>query len=251
VLLPIVAAADLGAWGYFYVWRERPASVARIAIRAEPPRGWPGDLVYTLEPSNLPVLAGYRVTNGYVALSPRRAVEVDNPIAQRLAGVDWRKNLRTWERVVDRMPRARIVHQVSVARRNVGPAVAQIDLDRSVVVPMPIDVDAVQDADDVRVVVDRPGRISIGTRTSGRGVLVITERYHEGWRARSSDGRPLPVIRANGDFLGCVVDPGVSEVRLTFAPRSLRVGAWITVATLGMLLLPVAMSWRRSATAPN
>ena len=250
VLLPIVAAADLGGWGYFYVWRERPASVARIAMRAERPPGPAGELVYTPEPSNLPVLAGYRALNAYVALSPRRAVEVDNPIAQRLAGVDWRKDLRSWEPVDDRMPRARIVHQVSVARRNVGRAVAQIDLDRSVVVPMPIEVDAVQGADDVRVVVDRPGRISIGTRTSGRGVLVITERYHEGWRAQSADGRPVPVIRANGDFLGCVVDPGTSEVHLTFAPRSLRVGAWITAATLGLVLLAVVVSWRRTAPVP-
>ena len=214
-------------------------------MRAERPPGPPGDLVHTVEPSNLPVLAGYRVTNGYVALSPRRAMEVDNPIAQRLAGVDWRKTLRSWERVDDRMPRARIVHHVSVARRNVGQAVAHIDLDRSVVVPMPIEVDAVQDADDVRVVVDRPGRLSIRMRTTGRGVLVITERYHEGWRAQSTDGRPLAVIRANGDFLGCLVDPGTSEVRLTFAPRSLRVGAWITAATLGIVLLAVVVPWRR------
>jgi hypothetical protein len=245
VLLPIVAAVDLGAWGYFYVWREPPASLARLTVRADRPPGRPGDLVYAAEPSNSPVLAGYRVANGYVALMPRRAVEIDNPIAQRLAGVDWRKTLLNWEFVPEPMPRARIVHEVSVARRNVGRAVSQIDLDRSVVVPLAIDVDAVQGADEVRVVDDRPGRITISLRTSGRGVLVITERYHEGWRAQSADGRVLPVSRANGDFLGCVVDPGISEVRLTFAPRSLRVGAWISAATLGMCLLAVAVSWRR------
>ena len=248
VLLPIVAAADLGAWGYFYVWRERPASLARLTVRADRPPGPPGELVYLLEASNnSSVLAGYRIANAYVALSPRRAVEIDNPIAQRLAGVDWRRTQRDWERVDNRMPRARIVHEVSVARRNVGRALSEIDLDRFVAVPMPIEVDAVQDADDVRVVTDRPGRLSIALRTSGRGVLVTTERYHEGWRGESADGRPLTVVRVNGDFLGCVVGPGIAEVRLMFAPRSLRVGAWISAGTLGLMLLAVAASWRRGA----
>ena len=49
--------------------------------------------------SNLPVLRGYRVLNAYVALTPAGILDIESPIAQRLAGAAWRKDRDGWTRV--------------------------------------------------------------------------------------------------------------------------------------------------------
>jgi hypothetical protein len=139
---------------------------------------------------------------------------------------------------------------VSVARRNVGRAAFEGVIEVSAVVQRPLALDPVPDADDVRVLVDRPGRMSIAIRTSGRGVLVTTERYHAGWRGRTADGRILPVIRVNGDYLGCVIDAGTTEVTLTFDPQSLRVGAWVSAAALLAIALASAIAWAPATRRP-
>src|SRR5262249_12455679 len=73
---------------------------------------------------------------------------------------------------------------------------------------------------------------------------VVAESYHEGWTAEA-EGRRLPVVRVNGDFLGCVVDTGSHRVSLRFRPRSLVLGRQVTLlglaltaATAGGLLVP-------------
>ena len=49
------------------------------------------------------------------------------------------------------------------------------------------------------------------------------------------DGSPKSVYRVNGDFLGCVVEPGNSEVRLEFRPDSLSRGRLATLAGLALI----------------
>ena len=39
--------------------------------------------------------------------------------------------------------------------------------------------------------------------------------YHSGWQA-TVDGRPVPVLRVNRDFLGCVVEAGRHRLTLDF-----------------------------------
>jgi uncharacterized membrane protein YfhO len=39
-------------------------------------------------------------------------------------------------------------------------------------------------------------------------------------------------VRAYGDFLACVVDPGNARVTLSFEPRSFALGAQISAVTL-------------------
>ena len=46
--------------------------------------------------------------------------------------------------------------------------------------------------------------------TPTRQLLVVSESYHPGWQA-AVDGVPQPVLRVNGDFLGCVVGPGKAD----------------------------------------
>ena len=60
-------------------------------------------------------------------------------------------------------------------------------------------------------------------------LVVISEKYHPGWRA-SVDGNAEAVVQANGDFMGCLVEAGEHEVSLRFDPASLRWGRWVSLA---------------------
>jgi uncharacterized membrane protein YfhO len=76
---------------------------------------------------------------------------------------------------------------------------------------------------------DLPGRIRLATAAPTRQLLVLAESFHPGWTA-TVDGEPGPLLRVNGDFIGCVVEPGRHVLQLRFAPRSYQVGKWISLA---------------------
>jgi hypothetical protein len=80
----------------------------------------------------------------------------------------------------------------------------------------------------------RAGQMAVNVCCSSPQLLVIAESYHPGWRC-TIDGSPAPVYRVNGDFLGCIVEPGNVEVRLEFHPDSLFRGRLVTLAGLGMI----------------
>jgi len=87
---------------------------------------------------------------------------------------------------------------------------AGVDLRRTAIVSEPIDGLGGTPGAAV-VVVDRPGRLVVRTSSDGRQLLAISERFHRGWRA-TVDGRPHAVTRINGDFIGCVVEPGTHAI---------------------------------------
>ena len=89
---------------------------------------------------------------------------------------------------------------------------------------------------------DRPGLIRVQTSSPGRQLLVVSERWHSGWTA-TINGRPAPVLRVNGDFLGCVVGPGPADVRLEFRPASLSNGLRLTACGLGLLVVGLLASF--------
>jgi uncharacterized membrane protein YfhO len=55
-----------------------------------------------------------------------------------------------------------------------------------------------------------------------------------GWRV-IANGRALAPIRVNDAFLGFIVPPGVSDVRVEYAPRSFRLGVIVALLTLAVL----------------
>jgi hypothetical protein len=98
------------------------------------------------------------------------------------------------------------------------------------------------------ILVDRPGRITVLTQAESRQFLVLSESYHSGWRA-TVDGQPTPVIAAYGDFMGCVVESGEHRVQWLFRPRSVIVGAWISLAGIAGLLVQCGIVWLRPRRA--
>jgi hypothetical protein len=108
-----------------------------------------------------------------------------------------------------------------------------------VMVEAPADVVGTEAGDAAgRLVVRR--RDDAGARldvTVGRPTwLVAREPYYRGWEV-TVDGRPVPVHRAGGFFLGVLVPPGAREIALTYRQRGLGGGALVALMTL------VALPW--------
>ena len=90
-----------------------------------------------------------------------------------------------------------------------------------------------------------PERMRISVRAPGRRLLVVSEHYDPGWRARI-DGADAAVHRIDLCVLGVELPAGARQVELRFVPRGLIPGAWAFAATL---LALVALSVRRYRSA--
>jgi uncharacterized membrane protein YfhO len=90
---------------------------------------------------------------------------------------------------------------------------------------------------------DRPGRLAIATAATARGLLVTTERFHEGWHA-TVDGAQTKTVAVEG-FVGCMVEAGQHRVEFRFMPRSFVRGATMSAAGVLFLALGTLITLRR------
>jgi hypothetical protein len=248
-VLIVFVACDQGFWGYSYAYRWGPIqTIADLVAAADvPPNVQRGDLIApSIEggSGNVAVLRGLRLTPGYTGLVSSSVLDPADGLTQQIAGVAWRENGGAWVRVSDSMPRARLV---SAARSTVDVKadVRRIDIAQVALVDPPAPTlagpsDGPGEQGHVRITDDRTGSIILETTTATRQMLILTERFHSGWRA-AQDGDAREVMRVYGYFLGCVVDAGQHRVALTFAPASARYGLQASLAgvalTLGATLL--------------
>jgi hypothetical protein len=70
-------------------------------------------------------------------------------------------------------------------------------------------------------------------------LLVLLERYSSAKKA-TDDGFPAAVVRAQVDFMGCVVPSGDHTVRFSFEPGSLRIGRLVSLVAAMLLLIYIA-----------
>jgi hypothetical protein len=82
----------------------------------------------------------------------------------------------------------------------------------------------------LRVDQSRPNRTVIEAEIAKPAMLVITECWHPGWRAEV-DGRRVPLWQVNYLQQGLWLEAGRHSVRLSFFPRSLRCGAWVSAGS--------------------
>lgn len=242
IALVMFIAIDLGAWGYGYVFQSPPQTVDAIAASANVPRDARSGEYITppanLFQANVGVLRGLRLSAGYAGLIPVSVLDPFDELTARLGGVSWRLVGRTWTRVPDTMARARLVADARVSG-DIRSDVRAIDITTTALVDAPVDLTP-GPAGDARVLVDRPGRIVVHTDAIGQRLLVLTERFHAGWRAATAD-RAWPLRRANGDYLACVVDAGSHDVTFTFEPDSARLGSIVTI--VGLVLVVGVVVW--------
>jgi len=232
--LPLLLVADTFLWGVRYLWHPAPISYARYVAQAPAPTAAvPGDYVYGKNWGNTDILTlkGMRNTFGYAALIPAKALDASDPLVQRLSGARWTtgKDYPNYVAVPDPMPRARLVTQAQVSA-NPAADIKHINIAQTALTDYPV-ILGVGKPGTVQITKDRPGDIEVQTSAPTRQLLVLTESYNAGWRI-TEDGHPLPLLRAYGDFQACVVDTGAHHLVFQFAPKSLRQGAYLSLAGL-------------------
>jgi hypothetical protein len=83
----------------------------------------------------------------------------------------------------------------------------------------------------VEVLEHTPQRVTVRVDAASPGLLVLSDTYYPGWRAEV-DGTAAHIFRANGVMRAVAVAPGSHTVRFTYAPRSFKLGAAISLLSL-------------------
>jgi hypothetical protein len=81
-------------------------------------------------------------------------------------------------------------------------------------------------------------------------VISSSQPFWPGWHVERN-GEQVEPMEVNGAFLGFVVRPGESIVRVHYAPLSFRIGAGVSLITLVILLAPSRISLRRRRRGPS
>ncbi len=179
---------------------------------------------------NIGLIESSRLVGGYVALTPFKVLDYHRPKAIQVAGARWELDARKWSQfAVNPLPRVRLVTLAQISRDPKND-LELIDPTTTALVASAMNLPSGL-AGDAEITIDRPGQIEVRTTCSARRLLVVSESYHSGWEAEIH-GRPTSLLRVNGDFFGCVVEPGVGVIRFRFNPASARIGRSITLASL-------------------
>jgi len=246
--LVLLAGADLGFYGLSYAVYPGVCDLDELIAETPTPPGEPDGRVLAgswcldgrgYRTGNELVLAGWHRADGYAGLDPRKQLDYGRLAALRAAGVRWvKRGSRTariaglrpcgpnWLEVPEPLDRVRLA-----TKKKKGPGLfcAKHPSGRSGKTnQVPFSFSS------VRVLDDRPGCLHIRCDCPSPQLLVVAESYHPGWQARV-EGEPRHVFRVNGDFIGCIVGPGLEHVELTFRPPSLRRGRLASLAGLGLL----------------
>jgi len=95
-----------------------------------------------------------------------------------------------------------------------------------------------------------PGHITIEVPEGEPGVLVVSEGWHDGWRA-SIGGQRVPVWCGDQTLLAVPLENRYDlVVELVFDPPLVRVAAWIGAALWAVLLVGALWPSRRAEPAP-
>jgi hypothetical protein len=93
-----------------------------------------------------------------------------------------------------------------------------------------------------RILRDEPHVVEIEAALAAPGLVVLADTYHPGWVARV-DGVRAPILATNHLFRGVRAPAGMHRIRFEYRPRSLAIGAALTLTTvLGLGL--VALRWK-------
>jgi hypothetical protein len=215
--------------------------------------------------ANQLLVHGMPLVNGYRGgIEPYKRLDYRQAASLRLSSAAWYRELSIgpilpiaglqpygggWYRVPDPLSRVRLVSS-TVASQHPSSDLARIDLSASALTTHPIDLDG-GPAGQASLALEEPGRLRVETEALGQRLLVMAESYDPNWQLRI-DGIPHESERVNGDFLGCVVEPGCHTVEFTFRPQALVYGKFLSAGGLGAcLLIAFWPFWRRRALEPR
>ena len=107
-------------------------------------------------------------------------------------------------------------------------------------------------SDAVQITRYAPEDVEIAARNSAAGLLVLSDQVFSGWAA-TLDGRPVPILTADHALRAVYLPAGAHQVRFVYQPAAFYLGAGVSGAALGLLILLAAWpatSWRRPRRPP-
>lgn len=109
--------------------------------------------------------------------------------------------------------------------------------------------DAARPADEARVVSRGLNHVTVAATAARPGWLVLAEAYFPGWVA-TVDGVEAPIVPADLAFRGVYLEPGAHTVAFQYRPRSVALGAGISLLALLLLLVLALGGAGRKAPKP-
>ncbi len=129
---------------------------------------------------------------------------------------------------LDVLPRAFIVHRA----RALDAFPADFDPKAEIIVEGGPELDVhAGGPESVRITACEPERVEIEVKMTAPGYLVLTDAHYPGWRAWV-DGREVSIATANLLFRAVYLEVGEHRVEFRFQPRSLWLGAVISLGAL-------------------
>jgi hypothetical protein len=89
-----------------------------------------------------------------------------------------------------------------------------------------------------------PGRLALDVYTPVDGLLILSEVYYPGWRARV-DGEPAKIFRAQHTLRALPLRAGQHHIEMSFRPVGFTVGAVISGVTLLLAIAWVVWGYLR------
>jgi hypothetical protein len=152
-------------------------------------------------------------------------------------------------------PRAWAVHRVvKVAEINQGRAMTSGNLpgmrDAAYMLEAAPELTPCGAPDDVALLWHYPDEIRIRADMACKGMVVLSDTYYPGWRARV-DGQLAPILEVNGAMRGVVVPEGKHYVTMRYRPASAIAGAAVTLLGVILSLTIYALGRRRTRPAKS
>jgi CheY-like chemotaxis protein len=88
----------------------------------------------------------------------------------------------------------------------------------------------------------KPSRFSLDVDLSHDGIVVFSEVFYPGWKARV-DGDAAPILRANGCLRCIPVPAGSHRVEMSYGPRGLFLGILSAFGSAGLMIAGAGLVW--------
>lgn len=104
---------------------------------------------------------------------------------------------------------------------------------------------AAEQAGTVTVQLSRAEWMVLGAETSATSLLVVGEKYYQGWQA-TVNGKSAPIVPVNHILRGVYLPPGKHRIEFRFDPLPFKIGKWLTLGACALFSLLVLREWLRS-----
>jgi hypothetical protein len=95
-------------------------------------------------------------------------------------------------------------------------------------------------------------RLSLSATVTANSLLVLGEKYHNGWKA-TIDGKPSTIVPVNHILRGVYLTPGRHTVEFRFDPLPFKIGKWLTLGSFALFGIVALREWwlrRRDNAGP-